>query len=60
MKATYDPEADALCLRFVDARIVESAEISKGVVLDFDADHRIVAIEVLEASKLLSASAKLD
>ena len=59
MKTTYDAAADALYVRFADAAIVESEEVSDGVVLDFDADGRIVAIELLDASKHLAAGAKL-
>lgn len=59
MKTSYDPKADALYVRFVEAPIVESEEVSSGVVLDFDAEGRIVAIEVLNARRLLSAGAEL-
>jgi uncharacterized protein YuzE len=59
MKTLYDAEADALYLRFADAAIVESEEVSEGIVLDFDQDGRIVAIEVLEATKHLAAGANL-
>jgi uncharacterized protein YuzE len=31
--------------------VVESEEVSNGVILDFDAEGRIVAIELLDASK---------
>jgi uncharacterized protein YuzE len=58
MKTIYDAEADALYVRFVDATIAESEEVSEGVVLDFDAEGRIVAIELLEASKHIAAGAK--
>ena len=59
MKTLYDSEADALYVRFSDTDIAESEEVSDGVVLDFDAEGRIVAIEVLDASKHLTANAKL-
>lgn len=59
MKTIYDAEADALYVRFAEASVVESEEVAEGVVLDFDADGRIVAIEVLDASKHLTAGAKL-
>ncbi len=59
MKTLYDAEADALYVRFADAKIVESEEVTDGVVLDFDAEGRIVAIELLDASKHLAAGAKL-
>jgi uncharacterized protein YuzE len=58
MKTHYDAESDALYVRFSDARI-EREEVSEGVVLDFDAEGRIVAIELLEASKHLAAGAGL-
>ena len=59
MKTIYDADADALYVRFADAPIVESEEVTEGIVLDFDADGRIVAIEVLNARKHLAAGADL-
>ena len=38
MKTRYDPEVDALYVRFAEAKIVESEEVRPGVVLDFDAE----------------------
>jgi uncharacterized protein YuzE len=58
MKTLYDSEADALYVRFSETPIVESEEVSEGIVLDFDGEGRIVAIEVLDASKHLTAGAK--
>ena len=43
MKTSYDNSTDAFYLRFADALIVESEEVTDGVVLDFDAEGRIVA-----------------
>jgi len=59
MKTIYDPDADALYVRFADATVVESQEVSEGIVLDFDAEGRIVAIEVLEARRHLTSGATL-
>jgi uncharacterized protein YuzE len=58
-RTSFDPEADALYVRFAEASIVESEEVAGGVVLDFDAEGRIVAIELLEASKHVAAGAEL-
>ncbi len=58
MKTIYDAEADALYVRFTETPVVESEEVSDGVVLDFDAEGRIVAIELLEATKHVAAGAK--
>ena len=59
MKTIYDPDADALYVRFADAAVVDSEEVSEGVVLDFDAEGRIVAMEVLEARRHLASGATL-
>ena len=58
MRTSYDPDADALYVRFADVSIVESEEVAEGVVLDFDAEGRIVAIELLDASKHIAAGAQ--
>jgi uncharacterized protein YuzE len=57
MKAIYDAESDALYVRFADTSVFESEEVSDGVVLDFDAEGRIVAIEPLNASKHVAPGA---
>lgn len=59
MKTLYDPEADALYVRFATAAVVESEEVAPGVVLDFDDEGRIVGLEVIEARKHLAAGADL-
>jgi uncharacterized protein YuzE len=53
----YDAEVDALYLRFADAAIVESEEVMRDVVMDFDVDGRIVGIEFLSASQRLAKGA---
>jgi len=50
MRATYDPEVDVLKIVFSDVPIEESDEEKPGVILDYDKDGNIVAIEVLDAS----------
>ena len=57
MKTTYDAEADALYVRFSETAVAESEEVSDGVVLDFDSEGRIVAIELLDATKHVAAGA---
>lgn len=54
---TYDPDADAVFVRLGDGAPFESEEVSPGVVLDFDEAGRVVAIEVLPASKVLAPGA---
>ena len=54
MRPTYDAEADVFYLRFADSVIVESEEVTQDVILDLDADGRIVGIEFLAASRRLA------
>lgn len=49
MKTSYDPVVDALYVNFSDHPPVESQEVAPGIVFDFDADNRLVGIEVLNA-----------
>ena len=53
MKSTYDPEVDAFYLYFGSSAVSESIEVRPGIVLDFDAEGRLLGIEVLDASKSL-------
>jgi uncharacterized protein YuzE len=53
----YDRSTDAAYLRFSVEPVVESEEVAPGVVLDFDARGRLVAMEVLEAAKRLPKDA---
>jgi uncharacterized protein YuzE len=49
-KITYDPEANALYLRFSDSEIAETLELSESVYVDLDADGVPVGLEVLDAT----------
>jgi uncharacterized protein YuzE len=51
MRLHVDRGADALYLRLDKSKIVESEEVSPGVVLDYNADEQVVGIEILELSK---------
>ena len=51
MKLTTDKEADALYLRLDDSSIVETEEVSPGIILDFNEDNEVVGVEVLYLSK---------
>ena len=47
MKLNVDKEADALYLRLDDSPIVESEEVSPGVVLDYNEANEVVGVEML-------------
>ena len=51
MKLTVDKEADALYLRLDDSSIVETEEVSPGVILDYNEDNEVVGVEMLYLSK---------
>jgi uncharacterized protein YuzE len=51
MRLHVDKDADALYLRLDDSKIIESEEVSPGVVLDFNADNQVVGVEMLNLSQ---------
>lgn len=51
MKLKIDESTDALYLRLDDSDIIESEEVSPGIVIDFDANDQVVGIEILSLSK---------
>ena len=51
MKLNVDKDADALYLRLDDSPIVESEEVSPGVVLDYNDSKEVVGVEMLHLSK---------
>ena len=51
MKLKVDREADALYLTLDDSKIVESDEVSPGIILYLNEDNQIVGIEILHLSK---------
>lgn len=51
MKLQVDKDADALYLRLDDSNIVESVEVSPGVVLDYNESNVVVGVELLQLSK---------
>ena len=55
MKLSVDKQADALYLRLDDSPIVESEEVSPGVVLDYNESNEVVGVEMLHLSKRSSS-----
>jgi len=51
MKINYDPEVDALSVRLSEGKIAESDQVHPGVILDYDEEDNVVAIEILHAKK---------
>ena len=51
MKLHVDKEAGTLYLRLDDSAIVESEEVSPGMMLDYNESNEVVGVEVLYLSK---------
>ena len=50
MKLNYYPETDSLYINLSEQPSVESQEISEGILLDYDAEGRLVGIDIDNAS----------
>ncbi len=50
MRLKIDRDSDALYLRLDESEIVESEEVQPGVVLDFNAEGKVIGIEILNLS----------
>jgi uncharacterized protein YuzE len=50
IKTSYHPEADAMFIWLAPegAKSAETKEVSPGVMLDYDAEGRLIGIEVLD------------
>ena len=53
MRVRMDEGADALYIRFEESPIVESEEVSPGIILDFDGNGRVVGLEMLNVRQRL-------
>ena len=50
MRLKVDKENDALYFRLDESSIVESEEVQPCVILDFNADGKVVGVEILNLS----------
>ena len=61
MKVSYDPKTDTLSVVFRDkATVAESDEEKPGIILDYDDEGNLVSLEILDASKRVSETRKVD
>jgi uncharacterized protein YuzE len=57
MTLHFDEKPDAIHLRLDDSKIIESEEISRSSVLDFNEHSHVVGIEILNAKdRIMRAS----
>ena len=52
MKATYDPEADALYIQFRDTTVT-TKHLTETIAIDLDSRGKIAGIEILDAARQL-------
>lgn len=53
MRIEYDPEADALYIRFRDVKPLDNLDIADGITVDRDDHQQLVGIEILDVSHRL-------
>jgi uncharacterized protein YuzE len=51
MKVEFDPMADTAYLELLEGEVAKSKQLETGVIADFDAEGRLLGIEVLSVSK---------
>lgn len=51
MRVRVDSGADSVYLNLTDRPIEASEEVADGIVVDYDAEGRMVGVEILDASK---------
>jgi hypothetical protein len=58
MKIEFDPQANAIYLRLFKAKVVDSAEIEPGIIYDYDANDKVIGIEILGIQQINSERLK--
>ncbi len=51
MNLKVDKQNDAIYFRLDESKVIESEEVEKGIVLDFNESGNVVGIEILNVSK---------
>lgn len=61
MRVVYDRRTDTLTVIFRDrATVLESDEDKRGVILDYDEDGNLVSLEILDASRRVTDTRKIE
>ncbi len=56
MRMHYSKDVDAMYIRLREDKIEDSDEVSPGVIMDYDKDGNLVAIEILWVSEKADVS----
>jgi len=61
MKVSYDQKTDTLSVILKEkVEVAESDEDKPGVILDYDKDGNLISLEILDASKRVSETRKIE
>ena len=61
MKVTYDSKTDTLTVILKEeSPVAESDEDKPGVILDYDHEGNLVSLEILDASKRVTQTQKIE
>ncbi|CUS05816.1 conserved protein of unknown function [Candidatus Promineifilum breve] len=60
MKVIFDPTTDTLTIIFSETVVTESDEDKPGVILDYDTEGNLVAIEILDASRRVEIPSRIE
>lgn len=61
MKITYDPKTDTLTVILKDnVPVSESDEEKPGVILDYDEENELISLEILDGSKRVTETRKVE
>ena len=55
MKISYDPKVDVVYIKLAKGKYDVSREISESIVVDEDKKGKVLGIEILDATKNISA-----
>lgn len=60
MKVSYDAQTDTLTIVLKDSPVYESDEDKPGIVIDYDSEGDLVAIEIYDASQRVTDPTRME